>query len=291
MRFAPDFVDRVLALPWSALPKRGAGAIGERAGAKGAGLEFEEHRAYRPGDDPTRLDWQIYARSRKPFVKLQRVLEAQRELVVVDLSASMAFGAEPKLDRALRLAAALAIALAARGASAEIVPLGAPASLAPERLERLVAARELIAALERWSAAGDEAALERARLRLLERRSVARSSRAWILSDFYALGEWAQFLEALRSRSARPCLLRILDAEERSPTLAEPVEWIDAETGERWVASDPAAARAGYAERFAAHAERLRGFAERHGFPLRELVEPAQDLPELVRFERARGAR
>jgi hypothetical protein len=185
----------------------------------------------------------------------------------------------------------LAIALAARGASAEIVPLGAHAASSPERLDRLAGARELLAALERWTAAGDEPSVERARLRVLERRALARSNRAWILSDFYALAEWAQFLEALRARSARPRLLRILDPEERSPTLAEPVEWIDAETGERWVASDPVSARAGYAQRFAAHAERLRGLSERHGFPLRELVEPAQDLGEVVRFERARGAR
>ncbi|MBL8900295.1 MAG: DUF58 domain-containing protein [Planctomycetes bacterium] len=291
VRFPPDFVDRVLALPWGALPRRGAGGTGERAGRHGAGLEFEEHRAYRPGDDLARVDWQVFARTKKPFLKVQRIQEAQRELVLVDLSASMDFGAEPKVDRALRIAAALALALAARGASAEIIPLGAEEALGPVRLERLAGARELLATLERWRATADEDELHRARLRLLERRSLARAPRAWILSDLYALAGWAQFSEQLSARALHPRLLRILDPEERSPSLTEPVEWIDAETGERWIASDPEVALAGYAQRFAAHAERLRQLAERHRLPLRELSEPAQDLAELVRFERSRSAR
>jgi uncharacterized protein (DUF58 family) len=59
---------------------------------RGAGFDFDEHRPYRPGDDVRRIDWNVTARFRQPFV---RETHAERELNVVvalDLSASMAFG-------------------------------------------------------------------------------------------------------------------------------------------------------------------------------------------------------
>lgn len=59
---------------------------------RGAGLEFDEHRPYRPGDDVRRIDWNVTARLNAPFL---RQTHAERELTIVvalDLSRSMAFG-------------------------------------------------------------------------------------------------------------------------------------------------------------------------------------------------------
>lgn len=57
---------------------------------KGAGLEFAQYRAYEPGDEPRRIDWKLFARSDKFFVR-----EAEEESpiavwILVDASASMA---------------------------------------------------------------------------------------------------------------------------------------------------------------------------------------------------------
>jgi uncharacterized protein (DUF58 family) len=60
--------------------------------SRGPGFDFDEHRRYRPGDDVRRIDWNVTARLRQPFV---RETHAERELnviVALDLSASMAFG-------------------------------------------------------------------------------------------------------------------------------------------------------------------------------------------------------
>lgn len=60
---------------------------------RGPGLEFDEHRPYRPGDDVRRIDWNVTARLNAPFL---RQTHAERELTIVaalDLSRSMAFGA------------------------------------------------------------------------------------------------------------------------------------------------------------------------------------------------------
>lgn len=59
---------------------------------RGPGFDFDEHRPYRPGDDVRRIDWNVTARFRQPFV---RETHAERELnviVALDLSPSMAFG-------------------------------------------------------------------------------------------------------------------------------------------------------------------------------------------------------
>jgi uncharacterized protein (DUF58 family) len=60
--------------------------------SRGPGFDFDEHRPYRPGDDVRRIDWNVTARFRLPFV---RETHAERELnviVALDLSSSMSFG-------------------------------------------------------------------------------------------------------------------------------------------------------------------------------------------------------
>jgi uncharacterized protein (DUF58 family) len=67
---------------------RGFGMHASRS--KGAGLEFAQYRAYEPGDEPRRIDWKLFARSDKFFVR-----EAEEESpiaiwILLDASASMA---------------------------------------------------------------------------------------------------------------------------------------------------------------------------------------------------------
>ena len=64
---------------------------------KGRGMTFSEVREYQPGDDIRLIDWNVTARSGNPFIK---VFEEERELTVfliVDISASGAFGSESQL--------------------------------------------------------------------------------------------------------------------------------------------------------------------------------------------------
>ena len=66
---------------------------------KGRGMTFSEVREYQPGDDIRLIDWNVTARSGNPFIK---VFEEERELTVfliVDISASGAFGSESQLKR------------------------------------------------------------------------------------------------------------------------------------------------------------------------------------------------
>jgi uncharacterized protein (DUF58 family) len=86
-----------------------------RSPFRGFSVEFTEHRAYQPGDEPRYLDWRILARSDRLFVKQFEQETNLRAMVLVDVSRSMAWrGAEERLTKrayADRLAAALALIL------------------------------------------------------------------------------------------------------------------------------------------------------------------------------------
>jgi uncharacterized protein (DUF58 family) len=77
-----------------------AGAIkGERrSNRRGTSIEFADYRNYAPGDDLRRLDWNVYARLRRPYIKL---LEDEEDLAVhilLDVSASMDWPADGELS-------------------------------------------------------------------------------------------------------------------------------------------------------------------------------------------------
>ena len=76
----------------------------------GLSLDFAEHRAYMPGDDIRRIDWRLFARTDRFYVKQFDAETSANFVVVLDISKSMSFGTHSatKLDYARYLAAALA---------------------------------------------------------------------------------------------------------------------------------------------------------------------------------------
>ena len=86
-----------------------------RSPFRGFSVEFTEHRAYQPGDEPRYLDWKILARADRLFVKQFEEETNLRAMILVDASRSMAWrGAPARLTKrayADRLAAALALIL------------------------------------------------------------------------------------------------------------------------------------------------------------------------------------
>jgi uncharacterized protein (DUF58 family) len=81
-----------------------------RSTRRGTSIEFADYRNYSKGDDLRRLDWNVYARLERPFIKL---LEEEEDLAVhllLDASQSMAWpenSPEEKLAYGVRLAGAL----------------------------------------------------------------------------------------------------------------------------------------------------------------------------------------
>src|SRR6185436_8854443 len=57
----------------------------------GAGLEFSQYRSYQPGDDPRRVDWKLFARSDRYFVREAEIETSVTVRLLVDASESMAY--------------------------------------------------------------------------------------------------------------------------------------------------------------------------------------------------------
>jgi len=87
---------------------------------RGTGIDFADHRIYEPGDDPRHVDWNIYARLERLFIKLFHTDEGIPILLLIDKSRSMEFGSPSKLRRAKEIAAALSYIALAHGDSVAI---------------------------------------------------------------------------------------------------------------------------------------------------------------------------
>jgi len=82
---------------------------GERRSRKrGESLEFADHRPYAQGDDLRRIDWNVYGRLEKLFLKLFLAEEDLSVYLLLDASRSMDFGSVNKFDYARKVAAAVA---------------------------------------------------------------------------------------------------------------------------------------------------------------------------------------
>jgi uncharacterized protein (DUF58 family) len=216
---------------------------GERRSTKrGTSIEFADYRDYVRGDDLRRVDWNVYARLERPFVKLFEeeedlavhiLLDASRSMNWPDETAGLEAGAveeHNKFQYAVRLAAALGhIALAAgdRLTVSTATGGGLPSNrFGPSRgragTARLlkflagsqaVGTTDLDSALRNYAIATDRAGL------------------AFVISDLFSPG-YQGGLSALQSKGHEVSLLHVLAPEEVEPPLAGDLQLIDVETGD-----------------------------------------------------------
>src|SRR5690606_34690819 len=76
-------------------------------GRSGQSIEFADYRNYAAGDDVRFVDWNIFARLRRPYLELYQREEEMHVTVLIDASKSMTF--ENKLERAKQLGAAMGV--------------------------------------------------------------------------------------------------------------------------------------------------------------------------------------
>jgi uncharacterized protein (DUF58 family) len=210
-----------------------AGVIkGERRSTKrGASVEFADYRNYTPGDDLRRLDWNVYGRLDRPFIKL---LEEEEDLavhVLVDASRSMDWGDGPehKLGYALRLGAALgAVALGAgdRLTAAVLYAEGRLPQFGPSRGSQQLL--RLAAFLENTAPAGVTDLNASLRDYALASR---RPGLLFLISDLFAPTGFQEGLARLQSRGYEVTVLQTLSPDELDPPLAGDLRLVDIETG------------------------------------------------------------
>jgi uncharacterized protein (DUF58 family) len=196
----------------------------------GFSQEFKEYRAYVEGDDPRFVDWNVYARTERTYIRRFEGETNTRLMIILDASASMAFasGSISKLDYAKFLAASLAY-LAAR----QHDPVGLivfderlrqlrPAASRPGSLQGVIHA---IDAVQAGAGTNLEASFRSFGEHLKRRGLVA------VISDLYC--DPAQLRKAVQPLAYRGhdiMLFQLLDRSEVEPAWEESVVLEDLET-------------------------------------------------------------
>ena len=197
----------------------------------GHGSELGETRAYQPGDDVRRIDWNVTARLQEPYI---RETIADRELetwVLADLSPSLDFGTALCEKRDLAVAAVAAIGFVThhsgnRLGALLVEPTGmavVPARAGRDHLMALL--HRLITAPRRAEGTTDLAAAIHRLAGSARRRGLA-----VIVSDFLGEPTWEQPLRALGARHEVLCV-EIIDPRELSLPDVGLLELVDPETG------------------------------------------------------------
>jgi uncharacterized protein (DUF58 family) len=222
----------------------------------GFSQEFAEYRQYTEGDDLRHVDWNVFARSERIYLKRFRGETNSQLLLLIDASASMTYGSGKirKLDYARFLAASLAyLSSQQRDATGliifdEEVTNYIPPSTRQGQLMRILHAIEKAEGGTRTDFTKPFAHFQQ----FLHRRGIV-----IVMSDFYAPPEEvARVIEPLRYRGNEVVLLHILDPQELDPKFRDPVLLLDIEDNDAMEVS-PEYARTEYKQKIDQHLQQL----------------------------------
>lgn len=233
-----------------------------RSTARGRGVEFDDYRAYLPGDDYRYIDWNVVSRLDRLFVKMFSEEEDLDVSLLIDTSRSMAAGQPSKLLLAKQIAAAIGyIGLI----NLDRVGVSAFASTVASRLERLRGrgrAVDLLAFLDGLAPAGETD------LEMTIRLHVAAAKRRGLLillTDLLDPRGYEQALLLCRHHRFQLFLIQILADEELAPGLAGDLRLVDVETGHAVEVTVDAEALREYAAARDAFLGGIERFCYRHG--------------------------
>lgn len=255
----PALLERLSALSLSARRVVEGSTLGQhRSPVRGASVEFRQHRAYVPGDEPRRIDWRVLARTDRPYVREFHEETNLRGLLLLDRSGSMAYAGErrvSKFDFAGKVVASLAYLMLQQGESAGVATVG-------ERIEQWLAPHaragqlaRAIAVLEQ-SAASGKSNLPRAMNDCVDR--VGRRALIVVVSDLFCdPAGFRAALARLGHAGHETVVLRVLDDDEITFPFDSWVRLRGLEhEGDRMC--EPAVIRQRYLESFANHEAQLR---------------------------------
>ncbi|MFO0921637.1 MAG: DUF58 domain-containing protein [Pirellulales bacterium] len=257
-----------------------------RSPLHGFSVEFSEYRRYSEGDDPKGIDWKLFARSDRFYIKKFEDETNRRCLLVVDQSKSMTYGNPSskvdytKMDYARTLAATFAYYLTLQRDAVGMMTFEADVKeMVPARF-RTGQLKRMLGLLEKPSE-GNATDLVRPLSQLAE--LAKQRSLVIVISDFLVPWQPLQVpLAFLRARHHEVMLLRVLDPTEIELDLKQPTMLRDLESGKE-VYIDPMTAKQRYRERFDAHAAGLAKLAGQLGISLTSMT---TDSPlELALFD------
>ncbi len=244
-----------------------------RARRIGLSLDFAEHRAYQPGDDIRRIDWRVYGRTDRFYVKEYEADTNASVTFALDASASMDFGsgAVTKFDYARFLAASLAWLSQHQGDRVGLVTFTTDLlEIVPPSTRHLQLILHTLGRAKAGGAGRLQPVLERAA------RLTTRAGIVVVISDCYEdPAEVQRGIGTLRARGHDVVLFHLLDPAERDLPGEGAATYEDAETGER-LALRPEVLRERYRAQMEAHRHEL---LERLGKDRSDYVPLVTDQP------------
>jgi uncharacterized protein (DUF58 family) len=274
----------------------------ERSSLRGAGLEYSDVREYQAGDDPRTIEWNITARSDRPFVRESLPERGLDAWLLVDITRSLDWGTARCLKRQLAIEFSAVVGQLLIGRGNRVGAL-----LFDDRVRSIIppsagrtALLQLIARMERAAdgqnvpspsgggRGGGGPDLGRA---LTEAgRLIRRPSMMVLISDFMTPGGWQQPLTALAIRH-EVVAAWITDPREREIPDVGVVTFEDPESGEQILVDTRSAhLRARFQEAAKAQRATIRTDLLRARAAVAELSTAAEIVPQLVAFIKQREA-
>ena len=257
---------------------------------KGHGIEFEEVREYQPGDEIRSIDWNVTARTGRPYIK--RFVE-ERELTVmllVDLSRSMAFGSVRQLKHrvATELCAVLAFSAIKHHDTVGLV-------LFTDRVERFIPPQKgsthvlrVVRDVLSFEPAGhgtDVATALDYLAKVLHRKAVV-----FLISDFF--DEDLRATLAIANRRHDVIAVHVIDPRQETLPPVGWIRWEDLEQGRELVLnSSNAKVRREYERWARRHRQQVKELTSAAGVDLVEVRTDQSYLDPLLRFFRMRSLR
>lgn len=199
----------------------------------GFSQEFAEYRSYNPGDDLRHVDWNVFARTERMYLKRYRGETNCQVNVLLDTSGSMKYGSRgmEKLEYAKFLAASVLYLAHLQRDAAGLVVFDDQVRNFVAPSTRQGQLHRLLNGVEGAQAAGKRTDLTQPFMHLMD--FLRRRGMIAVISDFWELPEkLIETIVPLRFKGNEVVLFHLLDPEEIRPKLKHPVMFEDLETGE-----------------------------------------------------------
>jgi len=236
---------------------------------RGRGIEFDEVRAYQPGDDARFIDWRVSARRGRVYTKMFHEERERPVLFLVDQGPTMRFGTRRCFKSVAAARAAATLAWTARLGSDRV---GGVIVSPQGRIEHPAERRQRH--LLRWLEALSRASGETGDTEIDLSASIARldalapsGSHAILLSDFYGLDATARDAIVRLARRRHVSCVQIYDALEAEPPPPGRYRLSDG-TNVRALEAGNRATRERWGQQFEARRESLRQLCVEHRIPL-----------------------
>jgi uncharacterized protein (DUF58 family) len=250
----------------------------------GFSQEFAEYRAYAQGDDLRHVDWNVFARTEKCYLKRYRGETNSQLLVLLDTSSSMAYKshAVSKLDYARFVAASLCYMGTHQRDAAGLLVFDQDVVNYIQPSTRQGQLFRLLHAIES-AEAGNGVRTDFVKPFIHFQNFQRRRGIVVVLSDFYEQPEIiAKTIEPLRYHGNEVILFQVLDPKEIRPQFRDPVLLVDMEDETTSLEVSPEYARNEYKRRIDAHISGLENKARSVGLDY-FLMNTARPLDEGLR--------